>query len=108
MAQPCTGLSSSLKHCQPLFRLSPDAGRLRLPVCRVLRLARERGSVVLDGGREPQDGDGGEALAVLEQLLDGLNALAHHRVVGVEPGDLERVQWIVRYYGSGDICWLKV
>ena len=82
---------------QPNVSPLPDLRRLRLPVCRVLRLADELPSVVLDRGVKPERGDGVEPLAVLEELLHGLDAVGENGVGVVEPSDLEGEKTQLKY-----------
>ncbi len=69
---------------------SPDAGGVRLPVGRVLRLAGEDPAVVGPGGGEAEGGDGGEALPVRHQFAHRAHPFGHHPGGAVDPGDLQR------------------
>ncbi len=81
---------ANLEKVAELAHISPDCGYVRLPVCRVLRLAGEGLSVVRPGGAEAEGGHGGETLAVRKELPHGGDPFPHHRVGGVKPGDLEK------------------
>ena len=62
-----------------------------LAVGGVLRLARDVPAIVLQLGREPEHGDGLEALAVGHQLGDRLHTLLDRLLeLVVEPRNLER------------------